>query len=354
MVNFTYANGYTVPGIPYNGTIQPAYYLPNGTLWPAGLYSNGSMILAQDCNATICSLENANQLYVPKLGENVALAAIFGLLLLLHLPLGIFYRTWGFSVGAVLGLVLEVVGYIGRIMMHDNIFTQGPFIIYICCLTIAPAFLSAAIYLCLARIITVYGQHLARFRPFVYTVVFMISDFFSLVLQGAGGGLASTGDTPDQVNTGVNVMIAGLAFQVVSLVIFIVLCSDFAIRVWRHKHDHNPEFASLRNGLKFKLFLVALSTATIMIFIRSIYRVAELKAGFHSSFANNETTFLVLEGIMVTIASIAITAFHPGFIYGRANWAAANFKMRSKGDMAGAKENPSLSSTELHTYERQN
>ena len=45
---------------------------------------------------------------------------------------------------------------------------------YLICITIAPVFITASIYLCLARIIVVYGEHLSRFRPRFYTITFII------------------------------------------------------------------------------------------------------------------------------------------------------------------------------------
>jgi hypothetical protein len=53
---------------------------------------------------------------------NVALAALFGVMCIVQIPLGIRYRTWGFTVGAFCGLVLEVIGYVGRIMLNSNPF----------------------------------------------------------------------------------------------------------------------------------------------------------------------------------------------------------------------------------------
>ena len=99
-------------------------------------------------------------------------------------------------------------------------------------MTIAPAFLSAGIYLCFSRIIVTYGEHYARFKPRTYTVIFVCSDILALILQAAGGALADIGDNGSSLqNTGINIMIAGLAFQVASLFVFISLCLDFAWRV---------------------------------------------------------------------------------------------------------------------------
>lgn len=82
----------------------------------------------------------------------------------------------------------------------------------------------------------------------------MCSDFTALVLQGAGGGLAATSNTPGD-NTGRNIMIAGLIFQVVSLLIFLSLWTDFIFSVRKAgEAAKDDNFAVVRNSRKFKLF----------------------------------------------------------------------------------------------------
>lgn len=84
---------------------------------------------------------------------------------------------------------------------------------YLITLTIGPAFLSAAIYLCLSRIVILYGSHLTRFSPRSYTIFFCGCDIISLVLQGSGGGISSTANTAELVDVGKNIMLAGLGFR---------------------------------------------------------------------------------------------------------------------------------------------
>lgn len=57
--------------------------------------------------------------------------------------------------------------------------------------------------------------------------------------------------------------------------------------------------------------------AVITIFVRSCFRVAELSGGFGGDLANDEVTFMVLEGAMVAVAAVALTIGHPGFVFGR-------------------------------------
>lgn len=124
-------------------------------------------------------------------------------------------------------------------------------------LTIAPAFLSASIYLCLARIVVTYGETISRIKPRTYTILFMSCDSVSLLLQAAGGAIAASSDTVKSTDLGVNIMIAGLSFQVVSLVLFIGLCCDFAWSVRKApKRSLNQSFGALRESKKFRAFLI--------------------------------------------------------------------------------------------------
>ena len=164
----------------------------------------------------------------------------------------------------------------------------------IVCLTIAPAFLAAGIYLTLSRIVITFGPENSRIKPLSYPKIFIPCDFGSLVLQAMGGGMASaashSGKSPD---TGDHIMVAGLALQVFTLFLFQLLCLDFAVKTLRRMNAMgdaalDPTHAKLRASAKFRLFLVALALATVCIFIRSIYRVAELAEGWEGALIKNQ------------------------------------------------------------------
>lgn len=125
---------------------------------------------------------------------------------------------------------------------------------YLVGLTIAPAFLSASIYLCLSRIIVIYGRTVSRLRPATYTITFISFDLFSLVLQAVGGAIAASTDDRSSQQAGINIMIAGLAFQVFSLFFFMCLCADFGFSAYRKKSSLDPAHAKVRNSTSFKAF----------------------------------------------------------------------------------------------------
>lgn len=82
----------------------------------------------------------------------------------------------------------------------------------------------------------------------------MVCDFISLLLQGTGGGLAATANTDSGTDAGVNVMIAGLVWQVVSLALFGVVSVDFIIAARKaSRQETNPRFTSLRGTRLFQL-----------------------------------------------------------------------------------------------------
>ena len=173
----------------------------------------------------------------------------------------------------------------------------------------------------------------------------MTSDFLSLVLQAAGGGIADTAadDQQDLKRTGIDIMIAGLVLQAVSLSVFLAVGLDFFLRVRRRgTDDSSPERNAVRARLGFKAFLASLLLATVAILARSIFRAAELWEGFEGKLWNSETDFLVLDGAMVALAVVLLSALHPGPAFG-GQWHAANWSLRTG---KGKKKESSSSSSE--------
>ncbi|KAG8629636.1 hypothetical protein KVT40_003501 [Elsinoe batatas] len=284
---------------------------------------NGTLVDVRLCNPDICPMEYAQLHYIPSKSVNAAYLAIFAIFLVIHLGQGIYYRTWGFMSGMVIGLLLECIGYGARLGLNANVFSFDFFVMYLVCLTIAPAFISASIYLCLSRIVVVVGEDIAPFKPRTYTLTFMVCDFISLLLQAVGGAIAASSDDPN--NSGTDIMVAGLAFQVVSLALYMVVAADFFIRVRKaHESQFNSRFNHVRTDRLFKWMAIGLAIATVLIFIRCVYRVAELSKGFNSELANDEVAFDILEGPMIWLAVFVLTLIHPGLsfrgAFREANW----------------------------------
>jgi hypothetical protein len=206
-------------------------------------------------------------------------------------------------------------------------------------LTLAPALLTAGIYLCLGRVIVAVGAENSRLKPKMYTYIFISCDLLSLILQGVGGGMAATGKDAKGSKRGVDIMIAGLVSQVITMTFFLALWCDFVLRTRRTKlsgslsRTQPPLYDQLRTLKIFALFQWALFAATILIYVRCIYRVAELWDGFGGHLANDEVTFMIFEGPMIIIGITSITVFHPARVFGDL-WVPAGKGIRSMGKLA--------------------
>ena len=80
------------------------------------------------CTLDTCPLSEAIITYQPSMGGNALFLSIFGFLFLVQLYLGIRHKTWSYLVAMVFGLLLEGVGYIGRLQLYDDPFNFNFFL----------------------------------------------------------------------------------------------------------------------------------------------------------------------------------------------------------------------------------
>ncbi|KAI8957710.1 RTA1-domain-containing protein [Daldinia sp. FL1419] len=279
----------------------------------------------KDCTPEICPYDQSFYAYRIDIIPNAVFLALFSLFLIGFLAIFAFTRRGGvFTLAMVLGLICEILGYAGRIMSWKNQWSENGFLMQICCLTIAPAFLAAGIYLCIRRIVFAFGPGNSRIPPKYYTRIFIPCDIISLILQAAGGGIASSAfHTGHSTDTGDNIMIAGLAFQVFTLLMFMILSTDFLIHTLRRRRtlgsaalDQEPALVAMRKSWMFKAFPSALALSTICIFWRSVFRVAELSGGWAGPLMGRQDLFIGFEGVMITVAVSVLNIFHPSLCFG--------------------------------------
>lgn len=91
---------------------------------------------------------------------------------------------------------------------------------------------------------------------------------------------------------------------------------------------------------------IGLVLATICVFTRSVFRAAELSEGFGGALANNEVSFMVLDGAMIMIACGAFTLLHPGYCFTKDGWAAASYTFFKKSEEKIPREQAILDSEE--------
>lgn len=160
--------------------------------------------------------------------------------------------------------------------MHDNVWDKNAFQIQICCIIIAPTFICAAIYLTLKHVSLALNPSLSRLAPRWYPRLFLPADLSCLIVQAIGGGVAAAAkrDDPQAAESGNRTIIAGVALQVVVLLSFGAMGTDYFVRVRKYMRSSEADPAALRvwKDSKFRRFIFAVTGAYLCILVRCIYR----------------------------------------------------------------------------------
>ena len=285
--------------------------------------------LPTDCKSVSaeCPVEASIYGYYPSLGANYFFLGVFGLLAFVNFYLGVRYRTWTYMIAMTFGCLGEAIGYSGRVLLHNNPFSSAGFETQITTLIISPAFFSAAIYLVLKHLVLCFGPEYSRVSPRYYTWIFISCDIFTLVIQGAGGGVAATSKTNlSQQKIGNDLLMTGIVIQVVTLLVFATAVSDYFFRLYRstaHLKMLSMDAQATASDLKFQVFIAGLLLAFSAIFTRCVYRIAEMAGGWRNTIQQDQTDFIVLDGVMVLTAAWTLTILHPGYCFpklaGRSN-----------------------------------
>ncbi|EAW07020.1 RTA1 domain-containing protein [Aspergillus clavatus NRRL 1] len=271
----------------------------------------------QDCSAVspVCPVESTTYGYYPNLGANIFFTVFFAICGISQLAIGIYHRTWTFMAALAAGALLEMAGYIGRVLMHHNPWDSSAFKLQIVCLVLAPTFVAAGIYLTLKHIILALGPEHSRLNPRLFTWIFIGCDVGSLLLQAAGGGVAAAAGSTDKdmLLAGDNIIIAGIAFQVATMSVCGLLGLEFFFRHWRRGPGLSGEKTTV--GKSVVLLIAGEIFAYITVLIRCIYRIPEMAGGWGNPLMQRENEFLVLDGMMIALAVVTLTILHPGFYF---------------------------------------
>jgi len=238
---------------------------------------------------------------------------------ILHLGQATARRQWFMFPTAIICGVLEVVGWAGRLWSHYDVYEFTAFQIQILCTLVAPTPLLATIFVIFGRIMIQLGPQYSRLSPKRYTVIFCSCDVLALAVQGAGGAIAATASDgaggDKKIAMGSDIMLAGIVFQSGVIVMFTALALETYMRFRRDtpvkRTDDAPRGELTRN---VQYMLLGLMLSTLCLFIRSLFRVAELADGWDGRIMQTERYFNWLDGAMVTLSIYTFNFAHPGWL----------------------------------------
>ena len=197
---------------------------------------------------------------------------------------------------------MEVVGYILRCLSSQkDPYSVSYFVVQYFFIVVAPVFFSAAIYTLITVMINRVGREYAPLAPKAILWLFITSDVVATVIQIVGSALIGTAySNHKDPNTPNHILLAGLAFQVVSFAVFVICLTVFQ---WKSRHVTSPAF---------KQFSLALWIATMMVYLRTVFRLAETAQGLQHYLSTHEVFFGCLEFAPVVVAVYIFLYWHPG------------------------------------------
>lgn len=268
-----------------NGYVDPDFPNPNGE-WDTPIIIYG---------------------YTPSFPLAVFAVVWFFLLCLCHVFQTARYRSWWFVTFSI-GLLFEVVGYVARsLSAKKDPYHLLYFILNYFFIVTAPVFLAAAIYTILSALISRIGRQYSFLQPKVIMWFFIVSDVIATITQVAGAALigkkSSDREDPTTAN---NILLGGLAYQVFSMSVFVLLTGSFLIR-----GRHAIKTASLL------VFSLVFFVATLMVYLRTVFRLAETSEGLYGKLQTHEIYFACLEFAPVALAVLLFALWNPGRCLGR-------------------------------------
>lgn len=129
------------------------------------------------------------------------------------------------------------------------------------------------------------------------------------MLKISGGGKLSNAKTQADRDQGQTIIIVGLGVQIVFFSLFVVVAGVFHLRI-----NKKPTERSLNITVPWKRLLHTMYASSILILIRSIFRVAEYVTGTDGELQSKEIYTYILDSTLMAITAIIFNVFHPSGI----------------------------------------
>jgi len=146
----------------------------------------------KDCTTAGTCLVQDGFLWSPPslVGSGLFLGA-FMVLIPINFYHGMRHHTPLYSSTIIAGLLFEVVGYLGRILMNSDVSSVSGFVLYTIGTIMGPAFITSAIYQVVPHVHVLYGRRFALVSQAAYLrIMFFTFDLFTLLFQAAGIAIA--------------------------------------------------------------------------------------------------------------------------------------------------------------------
>lgn len=275
-----------------------------------------------------------NYIYIPSLAGAVVACCLFSIIAILLSWQTRRYRI-RYTIVLAVGAGCEALGYLFRSLSAsgNRIDNFALFILMDMFVILSPLTFMAGLYVVYGRLVrrlttstppaskvsslsqseslTNAAPNLTRFSPLpphLYTKVFVTCDISSFLIQGGGAGLiVSTKATTAE--TGKDILLAGLAFGLISFCVFIFLTVWMTINVSRSMT--RKEFESIGLTRDWTRLMIPIFIGELCILVRTIYRLIEFAGGYSGHIYTTEWYLYVFDCVFMLITAAVWVPFFP-------------------------------------------
>lgn len=173
--------------------------------------------------------------------------------------------------------------------------------------------LAATVYMTLGRFArSLHAQQYTIMSVRWVTKIYVIIDIASFVCQMAGSAMQTSND-PSGIKLGQHIVIGGLIVQLIALAWFIFETTILHIRL-----NNGPTVIMLKDAsISWRPTLWTLRCVSVLIFIRSLYRLIEFTSGSDSALAKREVFLYIFDAALLSVSAYLFVVIHPGRLFGR-------------------------------------
>lgn len=141
------------------------------------------------------------------------------------------------------------------------------------------------------------------------TKLFVFGDVVSFLLVAAGAGLQASADTLEKSKNGSNIVVGGLAVQLIFFSSFLFLSILCHVRLNRHSWRK-----TFPGKLQWPALFYALYSSCILILARSFYRVVEYSQGREGELMTTEIYMYMLDTLLMFLVMVTFSIVHPTYV----------------------------------------
>ena len=154
------------------------------------------------------------------------------------------------------------------------------------------------------------GEACSIIRTRWLTTIFVVGDIFSFLVQASGAGIMVKDGS---MQTGENIVVAGLVIQIVWFGLFAVTAVIFHLR-YRSKSAVAAGYGSSGSAtteVPWRRLLTMLYAVSVMIMVRSIFRVVEYVMGNDGYPLKHEWTLYVFDSVLMFGVMVFYFVWYP-------------------------------------------